>query len=163
MLYSYMAIKVNVYVRENTITKNKVVSANIFDLQTMEFDEYCDYLAQDSTVGAADVAAVMTQTVKKLPLFLAMGVKVKISADGMTVRPTVRGSLTQEKLKARLEQRKAEGDTSVDTDREILASDLTIADLVAGVAVEFSKRFKSIFSKSVTFKRMVADERKTKK
>lgn len=158
-----MAIKIKTVVRENIITKNKVASATIVDLQTMEFDEYCDYLAQDSTVGAADVAAVMTQIVKKLPLLLAMGVKVKISADGMIVRPTVRGSLTQEKLRARLEQRKADGDTSIDTDREILASDLAIADLVAGVAVEFSKRFKSIFSKSVTFKCMVADERKTKK
>ncbi len=158
-----MAIKIKTVVRENIITKNKVASATIVDLQTMEFDEYCDYLAQDSTVGAADVAAVMTQTIKKLPLLLAMGVKVKISADGMIVRPTVRGSLTQEKLRARLEQRKAEGDTSIDTDREILASDLAIDDLVAGVAVDFSKRFKSIFSKSVTFKRMVADERKTKK
>lgn len=158
-----MAIKIKTVVRENIITKNKVASATIVDLQTMEFDEYCDYLAQDSTVGAADVAAVMTQTIKKLPLLLAMGVKVKISADGMIVRPTVHGSLTQEKLRARLEQRKADGDTSIDTDREILASDLAIADLVAGVAVEFSKRFKSIFSKSVTFKRMGADERKTKK
>lgn len=158
-----MVIKIKTVVRENIITKNKVASATIVDLQTMVFDEYFDYLAQDSTVGAADVAAVMTQTIKKLPLLLAMGVKVKISADGMIVRPTVRGSLTQEKLRARLEQRKADGDTSVDTDREILASDLTIADLVAGVAVEFSKRFKTLFSKRVTFKRMVADERKTKK
>lgn len=158
-----MAIKIKTVVRENIITKNKVASATIVDLQTMEFDEYCDYLAQDSTVGAADVAAVMTQTIKKLPLLLAMGVKVKISADGMIVRPTVRGSLTQEKLRARLEQRKAEGDTSIDTDREILASDLAIDDLVVGVAVEFSKRLKSIFSNSVTLKRMVADERKTKK
>lgn len=158
-----MAIKIKTVVRENIITKNKVASATIVDLQTMEFDEYCDYLAQDSTVGAADVAAVMTQTIKKLPLLLAMGVKVKISVDGMIVRPTVRGSLTQEKLRARLEQRKADGDTSIDTDREILASDLAIDDLVVGVAVEFSKRFKSIFSNSVTLKRMVADERKTKK
>lgn len=158
-----MAINVNVYVRENTITKNKVVSANISGLQTMEFNEFCQYMSQDSTVGAADVAAVMTQLEQKLPFLLSTGMKVKISADGMTVRPTVRGSLTQEKLKARLERRKAEGDTSIDTDREIFASDLTIADLVAGVAVEFSKRFKSIFSKSVTFKRMVADGRKTKK
>lgn len=158
-----MAINVVMMVRESFITKKKVVSANISGLQTMEFPDFCQYMAQDSTVGAADVAAVMTQLEQKLPFLLATGMKVKISADGMIVRPTVRGSLTQEKLKARLEQRKADGDTSIDTDREILASDLTIADLVAGVAVEFSKRFKTLFSKRVTFKRMVADERKTKK
>lgn len=62
-----MAIKVKVMVRDNHITKEKVASAMIVDLQSMDFAEFCDYLAQDSTVGPADVAAVMTQLEKKLP------------------------------------------------------------------------------------------------
>lgn len=148
-----MAIKVKVLVRENSLTKDKVASANIVDLQSMDFAEFCDYLAQDSTVGAADVAAVMTQLEKKLPLLLSLGTKVQISQEGMTVKPTVSGSLTQAQLKAKLEQRKADGETSLDTTRAIVASDLTINDLTAGVAIDFSKKFKTAFGQNAKFKR----------
>ena len=82
-----MAIKTRIAVRENHLTKEKVASANIVDLQPMSFTEFCDYMAQDSTVGAADVMAVMTQLEKKLPLLLALGTKVQVSAEGMVVRP----------------------------------------------------------------------------
>ena len=95
-----MAIKAKVIVRDNHLTKEKVASAAIVDLQPMSFTEFCDYMAQDSTVGAADVMAVMTQLEKKLPLLLALGTKVQVSAEGMIVRPTVSGSLTQSQLKA---------------------------------------------------------------
>ena len=54
-----MAIKAKIIVRDNSITGEKVASARIVDLQEMDFDTFCTYLAQDSTVGAADVAAVM--------------------------------------------------------------------------------------------------------
>lgn len=38
-----MAIKAKVIVRSNSITKEKVASANIVDLQQMSFTEFCDY------------------------------------------------------------------------------------------------------------------------
>lgn len=149
-----MAIKVRVAVRENHLTNDKVASANIVDLQSMDFAEFCDYLAQDSTVGAADVAAVMTQLEKKLPLLLSLGTKVQISQEGMTVKPTVSGSLTQAQLKAKLEQRKADGETQLDTTRALAASDLTVNDLTAGVSIDFSKKFKTAFGQNATFKRV---------
>ena len=148
-----MAIKAKVIVRSNSITKEKVASANIVDLQPMSFTEFCDYMAQDSTVGAADVMAVMTQLEKKLPLLLAMGIKVQVSAEGMIVRPTVSGSLTQSQLKAKLEARKAAGE-DVDVNREITAADLTVKDLTAGVAIDFSKKFNTAFAQNGTFKRV---------
>ena len=148
-----MAIKAKVIVRSNSITKEKVVSANIVDLQPMSFTEFCDYMAQDSTVGVADVMAVMTQLEKKLPLLLAMGTKVQVSAEGMIVRPTVSGSLTQSQLKAKLEARKAAGE-DVDVNREITAADLTVKDLTAGVAIDFSKKFNAAFAQNGTFKRV---------
>ena len=148
-----MAIKAKVIVRSNSITKEKVASANIVDLQPMSFTEFCDYMAQDSTVGAADVMAVMTQLEKKLPLLLALGTKVQVSAEGMIVRPTVSGSLTQSQLKAKLEARKAAGE-DVDVNREITAADLTVKDLTAGVAIDFSKKFNAAFSQNGTFKRV---------
>lgn len=82
-----MAIKAKVIVRSNSITKEKLASATIVDLQPMSFTEFRDYMAQDSTVGVADVMAVMTQLEKKLPLLLALGTKVQVSAEGMVVRP----------------------------------------------------------------------------
>ena len=148
-----MAIKAKVIVRDNHLTKEKVASAAIVDLQPMSFTEFCDYMAQDSTVGVADVMAVMTQLEKKLPLLLAMGIKVQVSAEGMVVRPTVSGSLTQSQLKAKLEARKAAGE-DVDVNREITAADLTTKDLTAGVAIDFSKKFNAAFAQNGTFKRV---------
>lgn len=148
-----MAIKTRIAVRENHLTKEKVASANIVDLQPMSFTEFCDYMAQDSTVGAADVMAVMTQLEKKLPLLLALGTKVQVSAEGMIVRPTVSGSLTQSQLKAKLEARKAAGE-DVDVNREITAADLTVKELTAGVAIDFSKKFNAAFAQNGTFKRV---------
>ncbi len=148
-----MAIKVKVSVRENHLTNDKVASAAIVDLQPMDFSEFCEYLAQDSTVGAADVAAVMTQLEKKLPLLLSLGTKVQISQEGMTVRPTVSGSLTQAQLKEKLEARKASGET-VDVNRVLAASDLTVSDLTAGVSIDFSKKFKTSFGQNAKLKRV---------
>ncbi len=148
-----MAIKAKVIVRSNSITKEKLASASIVDLQPMSFTEFCDYMAQDSTVGVADVMAVMTQLEKKLPLLLALGTKVQVSAEGMIVRPTVSGSLTQSQLKAKLEARKAAGE-DVDVNREITAADLTVKDLTAGVAIDFSKKFNAAFAQHGTFRRV---------
>lgn len=148
-----MSIKTRIAVRVNHLTQEKLVSAQIVDLQPMSFTEFCDYMAQDSTVGVADVMAVMTQLEKKLPLLLAMGIKVQVSAEGMIVRPTVSGSLTQSQLKAKLEARKSAGD-DVDVNREITAADLTTKDLTAGVAIDFSKKFNAAFAQNGTFKRV---------
>ncbi len=147
-----MAIKVKILVRDNSLTKDKVASAQIVNLQQMDFAEFCDYLAQDSTVGAADVSAVMTQLEKKLPLLLSLGTRVQISQEGMTVRPTVSGSLTQAQLTQKLEARKAQGD-DVDTARQLTAADLAVSDLTAGVSIDFSKKFKASFAQNATIKR----------
>lgn len=148
-----MAIKVKVSVRKNHLTNENIASAQIVNLQQMDFAEFCDYLAQDSTVGAADVAAVMTQLEKKLPLILGLGQKVQISQEGMTVRPTVSGSLTQSQLTQRLTAKKEAGDTTVDTSRQLKPSDLTISDLTAGVAIDFSRKFNAAFAQKAVFKR----------
>lgn len=148
-----MSIKVKVSVRKNHLTNENIASAQIVNLQQMDFPEFCDYLAQDSTVGAADVAAVMTQLEKKLPLILGLGQKVQISQEGMTVRPTVSGSLTQTQLTQRLTAKKEAGDTTVDTARQLKASDLTVSDLTAGVAIDFSRKFNAAFAQKAVFKR----------
>lgn len=153
-----MAIKVKVSVRRNNLTGENIASAQVVNLQQMTFDEFCDYLSQDSTVGAADVAAVMTQLEKKLPLILGMGQKVQISQEGMTVRPTVAGSLSQTQLAAKLQAKKDAGDTTVDTTRALRAADLKVTDLTAGVAIDFSKKFNAAFAQRANFKRDASAE-----
>lgn len=155
-------LQVQIQARENSITKQKVASARIVNLQEMSFDAFCDYLAQDSTVGAADVAAVMTQLAKKLPLLVALGTKVKVSPDGMTVKPTIKGSLTQAQLHDQLVARKDEltaaGDTEaaakIDVNRELVAADLKTSDLTAGLDIDFGTKFVTAFGKNVELKRV---------
>ena len=148
-----MAIQTKIVVRKDTINKSTYASAMVVNLQEMDFDAFCEYLAQDSTVGAADVSAVMKQLEKKLPLILGMGTKVQISAEGMVVKPTVSGSLTQSQRKAKLEARKANGE-EVDVNRKLEAADLTVGDLTAGISIQFSKKFNTAFGQSATFKRV---------
>lgn len=150
-----MAIKTSIFVRESTLTKEKFASARIVDLQEMNFSEFCQHMVQDSTVGAADVAAVMTQFEQKIPLLLAMGYKVVISPDGMTIRPSVSGSLTQEQLKAKLQARADKGE-EVDVNRELVAADLTVNDLTLGFSVDFTKKFKQLFNANARLKRVSA-------
>lgn len=147
-----MAVQVKITVRKNSFTGENIASANVVNLQSMDFPEFCDYLAQDSTVGAADVSAVMTQLEKKLPLLIGMGTKVQISQEGMVVKPTVSGSLTQSALKAKLQTKKDAGE-NVDVDRELRPSDLTVGDLTASVSIDFSRKFKASFAQNATLKR----------
>ena len=147
-----MAVQVKISVRKNSFTGENIASANVVNLQSMDFSEFCDYLAQDSTVGAADVSAVMTQLEKKLPLLIGMGTKVQISQEGMMVKPTVSGSLTQSALKAKLQAKKDAGE-NVDVSRELKPSDLTVGDLTANVSIDFSRKFKASFAQNATLKR----------
>ena len=105
-----MAIKTRIVFRDNHLTKEKVASANIVDLQQMSFTEFFDNMAQNSTVGVADGMAVMMRLEKKLPLLLALGTKVQVSAEDMVGRLTVSGLLTPSQLKAKLEARKTAGE-----------------------------------------------------
>ena len=85
------------------------------------------------------------------------------SPDGLTFRPTVKGSLTQSQLKAKLTQRKADymaaGNTAaaekIDVNRELMASDLATSDLTACIVIDMPKKWDSRFQQSVEFKRIV--------
>ena len=155
-------IQVQILVQNNHLTNQKVASARIVNLQEMKFARFCEYLAQDSTVGEADVAAVMTQFAKKLPLLIAMGMKVYVSPDDMVVKPTIKGSLTQAQLTAKLTARKAEllaaGDTeaanAIDVNRLLKASDLKTSDLTAGLDIDFGSKFVDSFGKAAELERV---------
>ena len=158
-----MALNVQMVLSENKLIGEKIVTPRIVNQQTLDYDTFCDYLAQGSTVTAADVSAVMKQLEKNIPLILGLNAKIVASPDGLTFRPTVKGSLTQSQLKAKLTQRKADymaaGNTAaaekIDVNRELMASDLATSDLTACIVIDMPKKWDSRFQQSVEFKRIV--------
>ena len=105
----------------------------------------------------------MKQLEKNIPLILGLNTKIVASPDGLTFRPTVKGSITQSQLKAKLTQRKADyeaaGNTAaaekIDVNRELMASDLATSDLTACIVIDMPKKWDSRFQQTVDFKRIV--------
>ena len=136
-----------------------IVVPRLVNTQTMEFNEWCDYLADGSTVTAADVSAVMKQIEKKLPLVLGLNTKVLCSPEGLTFRPKVSGSLTQSGLKAKLTAKKAaetdpEKAALIDVDRALTTSDLSISDCSVSIEVDLPKAWSTEFNQKATLKRV---------
>lgn len=169
-----MALNVQMILSTNKLLGEKIVTPRLVNQQTLDYDTFCDYLAQGSTVTAADVSAVMKQLEKNIPLILSLNARITVSPEGLVFRPSVKGSLTQSQLKAKLEARKAEylaaGDTEaadkIDTGRELTASDLATSDLQACIVIDMPKKWTTRFQQTVEFKRvakgaLVAEDEET--
>lgn len=147
---------------ENKLVGEKIVTPRLVNQQTLDYDTFCDYLAQGSTVTAADVSAVMKQLEKNIPLILGLNTKIIASPEGLVFRPTVKGSITQSQLKAKLAQRKQDyldaGDTAsaakIDADRALVAGDLATSDLHACIVIDLPKKWDTRFQQTVTYKRV---------
>ena len=133
----------------------EIVVPRLVNQQVLDFNALCEYLADGSTVTAADVAAVMKQIEMRLPLILGLNAKVVCSPEGLTFRPKVSGSITQSQLKARLEAKLAADPTlDIDVNRALTVSDLTIGDLTASIAIELPKKWDERFKSKAEFKRV---------
>ena len=157
-----MALNVQFYKVHNHLTNEDIVIPRIVNQQALEFNELCEYLADGSTVTAADVSAVMKQIEMRLPLILGLNAKVVCSPEGLTFRPKVSGSLTQSQLKEKLEAKKAaetdpEKAALIDVNRAISVSDLSIGDLTASIAIELPKKWDERFQSKAAFKRITKD------
>jgi len=157
-----MALNVQFTKLFNTLINESIVTPRLVNQQVLEFDEFCEYLADGSTVTAADVSAVMKQIEMRLPLILGLNAKVVCSPERLIFRPKVSGSLTQSQLKARLEAKKAaetdpEKAALIDVNRAITLSDLSINDLTASIAIELPKKWEERFQSKATFKRIAKD------
>ncbi len=157
-----MALNVQFYKVHNHLTDEDIVIPRIVNQQSLDFNELCEYLADGSTVTAADVSAVMKQIEMRLPLVLGLNAKVVCSPEGLTFRPKVSGSITQSELKAKLEAKKAaetdpEKAALIDVNRAIQISDLAISDLTASIAIEMPKKWDERFKSKVSFKRITKD------
>ena len=150
-----MALNVQFQKLHNVLTKEDIIVPRIVNQQTLEFNDLCEYLADGSTITAADVSAVMKQIEMRLPLILALNSKVVCSPEGLTFRPKVSGSITQSQLKAKLEAKLAADPTlDIDVDRALALSDLTISDLTASIAIELPKKWDERFQSKAQFKRI---------
>lgn len=143
----------------NKLINEDIVTARIVNMQSMEFDEWCEFLADGSTVTAADVSAVMKQISRRLPTILGLNTKVVCSTDGLAFRPKVSGALTQSELKAKLTAKKAaetdpEKAALIDVDRAITLSDLHISDCTVSIVVDLPKSWSTLFQQKAKLKRV---------
>ena len=144
---------------KNAMIDEDIITARIVNMQTMEFAEWCEYLADGSTVTAADVSAVMKQIEKRLPTILGFNTKVICSPEGLTFRPKVSGSITQSELKAKLVAKKeAETDPTkaakIDVNRPLKTSDLTVSDCSVSIIVDLPKEWSTEFMQKAKLKRV---------
>lgn len=150
-----MALNVQFYKVHNHLTDEDIVIPRIVNQQSLDFNALCEYLADGSTVTAADVAAVMKQIESRLPLVLGLNAKVVCSPEGLTFRPKVSGSITQSQLKAKLEAKLAADPTAdIDVNRALSTSDLAVSDLTAEIAIELPKVWNERFRSKALFKRV---------
>ena len=150
-----MALNVQFYKVHNHLTDEDIIVPRIVNQQSLDFNALCEYLADGSTVTAADVAAVMKQIEMRLPLVLGLNAKVVCSPEGLTFRPKVSGSITQSQLKAKLQAKLAADPTAdIDVNRALTVSDLSTSDLTAEIAIELPKKWNERFKSKATFKRV---------
>lgn len=152
-----MALNVQFYKLFNHLIDEYVVIPRLVNQQALDFNALCEYLADGSTVTAADVAAVMKQIEMRLPLILGLNAKVVCSPEGLTFRPKVSGSITQSQLKEKLQAKLAADPTlDIDVNRELMLSDLSVSDLTASIAIELPKKWTERFQSKAEFKRIKA-------
>ena len=153
-----MSLNVQFYKVHNHMTNEDIVMSRIVNQQVLDFNGLCEYLADGSTVTAADVSAVMKLIEMRLPLILGLNAKVICSPEGLTFRPKVSGSITQSELKKKLEAKLAADPTlDIDVNRDLETSDLSINDLTASIAIELPKKWDERFKAKAEFKRVNAN------
>lgn len=137
------------------MTNEDIIIPRLVNQQSLDFNALCEYLADGSTVTAADVAAVMKQIEMRLPLVLGLNAKVICSPEGLTFRPKVSGSITQGQLKAKLQAKLAADPTlDIDVNRALEVSDLSVSDLTASIDISLPKKWQERFQTKAEFKRV---------
>ena len=142
----------------NHLLEENMVIARLVNQQTLDFNSFCEYLADGATVTSADCAAVLKQIETRLPFVLAFNSKVICSPEGLCFRPSISGSITQSQLKKKLQERLlADPTLDVDVNRELQTSDLTIDDIQASIAIDLPKVWHDRFKAKANFKREKVD------
>ncbi len=142
----------------NQMKNENIVVPRIVQKGTLDFNDFCEYLADGTTISPGDVAGVMKAIETRLPLILGMNSQVVVSPEGLTFRPKVTGCLTQSELRTKLQQRVLDNpDAEVDVNKEIEISDMSINDVKVSLAVEIPKKWKQRFASHASIKRISKD------
>ena len=75
-----------------------MVIARLVNQQTLDFNSFCEYLADGATVTSADCAAVLKQIETRLPFVLAFNSKVICSPEGLYDRFKAKANFKREKV-----------------------------------------------------------------
>ena len=150
-----MALNVLFNKYHNKLVDEDIIVPRLVNQETMEFQKFCEVIADGSFASAADIGMVMMLIESKLPDILSLNMRVVCSPDGLTFVPKVSGSLSQKKLRARLKARQAaKPDLCIDVDRDLSLSDITVYDLEASIGVELPKKWNERFMQKASFKRV---------
>ncbi len=153
-----MALNVSFTKMYNALRDENMIIPRVVNKQEMEFDNFCEYLADGSTITPGDVAAVMKLIETRLPLILSMNAMVVASPEGLTFRPKVSGSITQSQLRSKLMLKQAsDPDADIDVNRSVEPSDLTINDVTIGIAIDLPKKWLTRLRTVATLKRINKD------
>ena len=154
-----MALTTKMQIQFNKILNENIVVPRLVNTQTVDFLDWCNRMANGSTVTAADVAAVMQQIENKLPEILSLNARVICSPGGLIFRPKVSGSISQTQLKARLTAKKAaetdpEKAARIDVNRALTTSDLPISECEASIEVDLPRSWSDTFNGRAELKRV---------
>ncbi len=135
-----MSFKVQFIKSYNNLIKEEMVIPRHVNIETVDFDEFCERLSEGSALSATDIAAVMYLIEYRMPDMLMMGEQFQITPNGLTIHPKVGGKLTQSMLRERLIKRnKNYGYEACDVDRPLETSDMLVTDVDLGIDVDVPK------------------------
>jgi len=145
-----MSLHISISKQHNNLRKEDVLVPRLEDQIAMDFQKFCEYMAENTIVSAADISMVMTLIDARLPELLNLNVKAKCTPSGLTFSPRISGSLSQSQLRAKLQARQSD-----DTERPLQPADLMVNDLTATIGVEIPKIWQRRFQAKLNFMRVV--------
>ena len=127
--------------RLNKIANQEIVSANLVNLNKIDFNTFCKFMSDGTSLTKSDVSAVMTRFVDLNPSLLNTNSYIDFDGQGSYVRPTVSGSLSASQYK----QQQLDSGKSEDECKSLTCSALKTSDLTAGISITLSKDVVSAF------------------
>ena len=150
-----MALNVLFKKEHNALIGEDFVNPQLVNLATMDFERFCEYMAEGSFASPADIGMVMALIETRLLDLMSLNTRVVCTPGGLTFLPKVSGSISQSQLKSKLEAKQAaHPDSRIDVNRPLTTSDLTTGDLWADIVIEVPKKWHNRFMQRVKFRRV---------
>ena len=150
-----MALNVLFNKYHNSLLGEDIIVPRLVNQETMEFQKFCEVIADGSFASAADIGMVMMLIESKLPLLMRLNMRVICTPKGLTFFPRISGSLSESKFRARLaKKRTANPDMDIDMNRVMAPSDMPVSELDATIGIEIPKAWNNSFVEKIEFQRV---------